>query len=1647
MNRTVYLKMFQNMAQSRLRSLGIAFLLLGMFLFGNVQEASATHLVGSDISYKCTANAGIYEITLVIYRRCNEPGSTSADLCASFACTVPITIRGADPSCNGTVFLSTSLALVSVRDVDVNTALCPTSKNTCTNLGTVAPGTYTPSVERYEFKGLVNLGPSSGIPPTCCNVSIGWTDCCRNSNISSGAADQGFFVDATINRCAPAQTPCNSSPVLSNDPFAIICGNDNYVFNNGAVDPDLDSLTYSFAPALQAAGSSVTYLPPLAYDRPMPWTGQADAPFPDGIHCDPENGDIMFTPPNGGGGLYLGVMTILIKQWKTTDANGNRIDPPLLVGVTRRDIQMVVRGDCLPNNPPTLTTNPPADPGNNPNIPKTNWYICAGDQLCFTVTAKDKDFNPPTVSDTTYLSWNAALATYGATFVPDYIPANRSKPDTLGGGPREDRYKFCWTPGENLASTTPYYFTVTGKDRRCPNPGRVTRAFSIKVIGKADLKVNKIKGKCGLWSFSYTNLKPKFVPNVVQWQISRVPGDLAMVQNPYLFNNVQNIGPIQYHQGGKYYIRIKAITPGPPGAPGCEKNIIDSFDVDSVMIVVKRDTLACRGSETQVTASQKNGFQPFTYRWYNSINDTGTAPLNSNVAKKEFNVTPTATRYYTIEIKDFQGCRAFDSVKVVMKELPTPNLGSDSRICRGDTLVLDPGNNGGNIRKFGAYLWNTGDTLQTISRMDSNQFIVTITDSFNCKQSDTMMLYVNRKVIASLGADKEVCYGDTVILKATGGYLYQWRDLLTNTVVLPEGYSDTLRIIPTNTAQVSRYEVKVLLSYPDSAARNLECSNTDTIEVKVNELPNLNRPLSVQSCMSPTGTVPLSPFSSPNQPGGTGVWSYPQNPTALSGVIVTINGLKNIPPKDTLLSFDNWIQFTYTGPVNKGGCIRKDSANVRIYGNPPTNAGKQLLWCDNAGIYEINTANQGYSPSGGGLRTGEEWDGPGVTTTSANPKKFLFNPLAPGVVKMPAGYNIINYKYTHTYNATNGTADRPSLSCIKEDTTRFYVTKVPVVDISQNIAICQAEPLFDISTKSPGTILPASQTYQPYWEAAAPNTALNGTAITNNGQSFLASSPAIVIANGSNKSTDYKLYYIDKSTGCDARDSITLTVVRTPTIDLIYENGIADSPFVCQNDGDVIFRMLATNVNGPGVSEPSGNIGYYVNGVQNIAIFGSQSPKHAFHSNAATPGSYLLKTIYTVNVVGYTSCSAADSNTIIVQDPPTIQLAVPNDICSYDSIAKVELLQTPNAGYKFKWSVDPTADGMYIDDSSATTNYYPGTNDKLLAKATIRVSTVKNTTLTGNGDQCNPVSVTEILNIRPAPQASIIPLDSEGCVPYLGRFEAGPTGIASPDYTWTWNGVTDPNKAATITKQVEDYESGVQGKYTLTLTVKGVYGTKECSSTSTPALLNTHAVPVAEFVTNPEKTTIAKPFFDFINQSYVADGSDMTYFWNLGPGPDPLKPADRFSTVTNPTNIEYSADTACQPITLDVTTEYGCKASAEHKICIEPDITVFIPNAFRPIGKDGLGGSQLPCDDGMPCNQFFKVVADGQLSVELFIYNRWGQLVFSGKDEKVTREGWNGTVQNNLTDFCPQDVYVYQVNATSYNGKAYKYSGSITLLR
>ena len=222
----------------------IIYLFLLSFIFSTISFKSfGSHVAGADMSYTCTSTPGLWHIKLATY-------------------------EGADPSCDGNNFGSVQLNLTGVSDVNPNPQ-CPNAKSICDNNGCITPGTYTPGIEKYVFEGDINLGPNSGIPASCCNIRIVFQEQARSGNINTGSAGQNFYIETIINRCL-SYFPCNSSPEFLNDPFAVICGGQPYVFNNGAADPDHDSLTYEFAPALQGPGQSVSYNAPWAYDWPVP---------------------------------------------------------------------------------------------------------------------------------------------------------------------------------------------------------------------------------------------------------------------------------------------------------------------------------------------------------------------------------------------------------------------------------------------------------------------------------------------------------------------------------------------------------------------------------------------------------------------------------------------------------------------------------------------------------------------------------------------------------------------------------------------------------------------------------------------------------------------------------------------------------------------------------------------------------------------------------------------------------------------------------------------------------------------------------------------------------------------------------------------------------------------------------------------------------------------------------------------------------------------------------------------------------------------------------------------------------------------------------------------------------------------------------
>lgn len=75
-----------------------------------------------------------------------------------------------------------------------------------------------------------------------------------------------------------------------------------------------------------------------------------------------------------------------------------------------------------------------------------------------------------------------------------------------------------------------------------------------------------------------------------------------------------------------------------------------------------------------------------------------------------------------------------------------------------------------------------------------------------------------------------------------------------------------------------------------------------------------------------------------------------------------------------------------------------------------------------------------------------------------------------------------------------------------------------------------------------------------------------------------------------------------------------------------------------------------------------------------------------------------------------------------------------------------------------------------------------------------------------------------------------------------------------------------------------------------------------------------------------------------------------------------------------------------------------------------PPLSIYIPNAFTPNG------------DGM--NDVFGVKGEGIRNFHLYVYDRWGEVVFETTNPK---QQWDGNYAGNPVE---QGVYVYQVFAS-----------------
>ncbi len=311
-------------------------------------------------------------------------------------------------------------------------------------------------------------------------------------------------------------------------------------------------------------------------------------------------------------------------------------------------------------------------------------------------------------------------------------------------------------------------------------------------------------------------------------------------------------------------------------------------------------------------------------------------------------------------------------------------------------------------------------------------------------------------------------------------------------------------------------------------------------------------------------------------------------------------------------------------------------------------------------------------------------------------------------------------------------------------------------------------------------------------------------------------------------------------------------------------------------------------------------------------------------------------------------------------------------------------------------------------DSTYTYTWTPGP----ITGSSIKVSPTSTTTYTVTvTDGCNTPSVqkTIVVNLFPSRPISFTADTLSGCQSVCVQFTDSVAGILK---TISWN--FGDGGTANITNPTHCFTN--PGVYSISLTVTNDSGC--VVSKSIPNMITVFSNPVAKFTWSPQPITSLDPTVTFIDQSTDNYGI-VSWAWAFGDATDSL------STNKNTSHTYLDTGKFCP--SLVVVNKHGCRDTVDHCLDVQPQFTIYIPNAFTP-DANGLN------DAFMPKGDYIK-------NFEMWIFDRWGQQIYHTTDIYT---GWDGTVHGNKVQ---EDTYVYLIYATDPSNLQHSYLGRVSVVR
>ena len=667
----------------------------------------------------------------------------------------------------------------------------------------------------------------------------------------------------------------------------------------------------------------------------------------------------------------------------------------------------------------------------------------------------------------------------------------------------------------------------------------------------------------------------------------------------------------------------------------------------------------------------------------------GTSPVITTAADTVFDASNLAVAAGTYKLKftvTDGGASCYDSIYIVVNPLPEPDLGADQEICIGDVAVtFDAG-------AFVSYLWQpNGETTQTIDTDVAGEYIVTVTDAKTCEGSDTVNLIVNPLPTPDLGADQEICIGDAAVTFDAGAYDdYAWQ---------PGG--ETTQTIDTDVAG------EYIVTVTDANG----CEGNDTVNLVVNPLPTPDLGADQEICAGDAAvTFDAGAFDGYAwQPGGETTQTID---TDVDGeYIVTVTDANGCEANDTVLLVVNPLPTPDLG-ADQTICIGDaavtfDAGSFDAYAWQPGGETTQTIDTDVAGEYIVTVTdakgcegtdtvnlivNPLPTPDLGADQTICIGDA-AVTFDAGAYDAYVWQPG--GETTQTIDTDVAG-EYIVTVTDANG--------CEGTDTVNLIVNPLPTPDLGADQEICagDAAVTFDAGSFDGYTWQPGGETTQTI------DTDVDGEYIVT----------------------------VTDANGCEANDTVVLTVNPLPTPDLGADQAICigdaavtfdagsfdayawqpggETTQTIDTDVDGEYIVTVTDANG---CEANDTVVLTVNplptpdlGADQTICIGDAAVTFdagAYDDYAWQPGGETTQTIdtdiageYIVTVTDANGCEGIDTVNLIVNPLPTPDLGADQEICAGDAAVTFDAgsfdAYAWQPGGETIQTIDADVDGEYI---------------------------------------------------------------------------------------------------------------------------------------------------------------------------------------------------------------------------------------------------------------------------------------------------------------------------------------------------------------